>query len=62
LGNATLVIDQAHLETVIPKIGHEIKLLKGNLRNQTATLKEVNIQKGIAVVTVDGNIFEVPFN
>jgi hypothetical protein len=43
IGNAILNIDQSYLETVIPKIGHEVKLLKGKLRNKNGTLTKVNI-------------------
>lgn len=38
IGNATLNIDQSYLETVIPKIGHQVKLLKGKFRNQNGVL------------------------
>ncbi len=44
LGNATLDIDQANLETVIPKIEHEVKILRGEHRNKNGTLKQVNIE------------------
>lgn len=39
LGSAILNIDQSYLETVIPKIGNQVKLLKGKYRNLNGTLK-----------------------
>lgn len=47
VGNATLEIDQAYLETVIPKIGHKIKIVRGENRGQVGTLQNIDMDKGL---------------
>lgn len=53
LGSAILNIDQSYLETVIPKIGNQVKLLKGKYRNLNGTLKQVDILNGIGLIELE---------
>ncbi len=50
LGSAMLNIDQSFLETVIPKIGNQVKLLKGKYRNLNGILKQADILNGIGLI------------
>lgn len=46
LGNAILSVDQANLETVIPKVDHEVKILRGEHKDKNGILKKVDIEEG----------------
>ena len=39
MGSANLRIDQTYLETVIPKPGHQVKILRGEDKGKIGTLK-----------------------
>ncbi|KAF4532818.1 hypothetical protein B566_EDAN002668 [Ephemera danica] len=52
--NHKLKLDQEHLQTVIPKLGRSVKILKGPHRNRTAILKEILIEKYKGLLSIMG--------
>ena len=53
VGSAKLQIDQTYLETVIPKLGGMVTIVRGKSRGKNGILKRVIIEEGIAVIEVD---------
>lgn len=54
LGNAILSVDQANLETVIPKVEHEVKILRGEHKDKNGILKKVDIEEGKGTILING--------
>lgn len=46
-------LDQAHLETVIPQVGHQVMLLRGVFRGQTGTLVDVDVEHACATIRLE---------
>ena len=62
IGNANLEIDQSFLETVIPKVGHQVKLLRGDLRGVNGVLREINLEGGSGTIETENGQVVAPFN
>ena len=51
--NLKIKIDQAELETVIPRIGNKVQVVNGTYRGETATLMAIDEKKFRAQVKID---------
>lgn len=51
--NLKIKIDQAELETVIPRIGNQVQVVNGTYRGETATLMAIDEQKYRAQVKIE---------
>jgi DNA/RNA-binding protein KIN17 len=49
---ATLKLDQAHLETVLPAVGKEVLVVNGAYRGEAAVLDEVSEKDFCARITI----------
>lgn len=50
IGTATLEIDQTYLQTVIPKINHEVMVLNGDQKGKRGLLTEVDLTGGFGQI------------
>ena len=58
----TIKLDVIHVETVIPKPGNSVKIVKGKLKGRTATLKAIVEDKYCVSLDIDGLVIEnVPY-
>lgn len=55
--NVIVRIDQAELETVIPKVGGDVMVLKGDFSGEVGTLLQINVEEYNATITLN-KIFE----
>ena len=51
-------LDQAHLETVIPKVDGRVRVLNGAYRDCTAILKSIEITKFSCTIEIDKGQFQ----
>merc|ERR1719369_2712791 len=59
---AKLKLDQSHLETVIPAKGRTVIILRGRMKGQEATLKEIKVEEFKAdVVLSDRETLSLPY-
>ena len=52
-GETVIKIDQNDLQTVLPKVGGHVVVVKGALRGMTGVLKKLDLDNFVAVVTLD---------
>ena len=62
VGTATIQLDQAHLETIIPKAGHRVMVVQGRHGGEPGVLKSVNLAEGYGVVELASKEVQIPFN
>jgi DNA/RNA-binding protein KIN17 len=49
---ATLKLDQAHLETVLPAVGKEVLVVNGAYRGEVAVLEEISEKEFCAKISI----------
>jgi hypothetical protein len=52
VGTASIEIDQTNLETVIPKVGCKVMILKDKHAGEVGIMSEANIDEGYGIVQV----------
>ncbi len=57
LAGTKLSIDQIELQTVIPALGHAVRILNGAYRGETATLVSIDVDKACATVKITGGLY-----
>ena len=57
-----LKLDQSHLETVVPSVGREVKLVNGRYVGSTAVLESIQVESFSATINLDGKIIRnIPY-